>query len=183
MHYFKFLHGIDGEAKILICWLFSDQWLQKFLAVASSGTVSSRLIRVVCFSFISLLQKRRKIRHRGMKNLKSSNQGFKCILDTTIKASLCSRHTLSWLPSSQWFYKWSSSHIPHWGKLFILFMLWMGGDIRLYSNLHLPKGHECGTRRVNHTTPFWPLWLVQGMGVWFSLCQSVSFPEIFPSWG
>ena len=57
-------------------------------------------IRVVCFSFISLLQKRRKIRHQGMKNLKSSNQGFRCIAGTTIKASSCSRHSLSWLPSS-----------------------------------------------------------------------------------
>lgn len=136
------------------------QWTWK-----KTGSLEWRksFIRVVCFSFISLLQKRRKIRHQGMKNLKSSNQGFKCMLDTTIKASSCSRHSLSWLPSSQWFCKCRlcpTDSTPHLGELLILFMCWMGGDIWLYSSPHLPEGRAYGTRRVNHTTPFWPLWLV-----------------------
>lgn len=110
-----------------------------------------------------------------MKTSNSSGQGFKCVVDTHIKTSLCSRHTLGWLPSSPWSftrpYSSYSAHHRFGGIVHSLHAL-------LQSNPHLPQTYAYDSRRVHHVIAFRLLWLVQRTSLWFiytNQCPSLTF--------
>lgn len=124
------------------------QWARK--KTGSSSEWSASLIP-------PLWKRGGKKRQQGMKKLNSSYWDFNYVVDTTIKDSLCSWHTLGWLRSSQWFSKWPFCHL---GELCIPSMYWW--EVPFYYRLILtfPKDMHKTQEELIKLYPFghcdWP---------------------------